>query len=130
MNGDKIMFEINGYTKQLGIIGYPVEHTFSPNMHNFISETVHNNYVYGAWCVKPEDLKDAINGMRALGISGINVTAPHKVEVMKYIDVVTDGAKKLGSVNTEVLYKRLCRNLADFLFLLFVLLMDRCGQKI
>ena len=94
------MFEINGHTKQLGIIGYPVEHTFSPNMHNFISETVHNNYVYGAWCVKPEDLKDAIGGMRALGISGINVTAPHKVEVMKYIDVVTDGAKKLGSVNT------------------------------
>ena len=71
-------------------------------MHNFISETVHNNYVYGAWCVKPEDLKDAIGGMRALGISGINVTAPHKVEVMKYIDVVTDGAKKLGSVNTVV----------------------------
>ena len=35
MNGDKIMFEINGHTKQLGIIGYPVEHTFSPNMHNF-----------------------------------------------------------------------------------------------
>ena len=96
------MFEINGHTKQLGIIGYPVEHTFSPNMHNFISETVHNNYVYGAWCVKPEDLKDAIGGMRALGISGINVTAPHKVEVMKDIDVVTDGAKKLGSVNTVV----------------------------
>ena len=102
MNGDKIMFEINGHTKQLGIIGYPVEHTFSPNMHNFISETVHNNYVYGAWCVKPEDLKDAIGGMRALGISGINVTAPHKVEVMKYIDVVTDRCKKLGSVNTVV----------------------------
>lgn len=40
--------------------------------------------------------------MRALGISGINVTSPHKVEVMKYIDVVTDGAKKLGSVNTVV----------------------------
>lgn len=96
MNGDKIMFEINGHTKQLGIIGYPVEHTFSPNMHNFISETVHNNYVYGAWCVKPEDLKDAIGGMRALGISGINVTAPHKVEVMKYIDVITDGAKSLA----------------------------------
>lgn len=45
---------------------------------------------------KPEDLKDAIGGMRALGISGINVTAPHKVEVMKYIDVVTDGAKSLA----------------------------------
>ncbi|MGN0107942.1 MAG: shikimate dehydrogenase [Hominilimicola sp.] len=96
------MFEINGHTKQLGIIGYPVEHTFSPNMHNFISETIHNNYVYGTWCVKPENLREAIAGIRALGICGINVTAPHKVEVMKYLDCVTDTAKELGSVNTVV----------------------------
>ncbi|MCH5210562.1 MAG: shikimate dehydrogenase [Oscillospiraceae bacterium] len=96
------MFDINGHTKQLGIIGYPVEHTFSPAMHNFISDTIHNNYVYSAWCVHPDNLKNAIDGMRALGISGINVTAPHKVEVMKYLDVVTDVAKELGSVNTVV----------------------------
>lgn len=96
------MFELNGHTKQLGIIGYPVEHSFSPKMHNFISETLHNNYIYSAWSVKPDNLKQAIDGIRALGISGINVTAPHKVEVMKYIDIVTDEAKKLGSVNTVV----------------------------
>lgn len=96
------MFEIDGHTKQLGIIGYPVEHTFSPNMHNFISETIHNNYVYGAWCVKPENLKIAIDGVRGLDIKGINVTAPHKVEVMKHLDVITDNAKQLGSVNTVV----------------------------
>ena len=102
MNGDKKMFDINGHTKQLGIIGYPVEHSFSPAMHNFISETIHNNYVYSAWCVKPENLGKAINGIRALGISGINVTAPHKVEVMKYLDCISDVAKELGSVNTVV----------------------------
>ena len=96
------MFDINGHTKQLGIIGYPVEHTFSPAMHNFISDTIHNNYVYSAWRVHPDNLKNAIDGMRALGIIGINVTAPHKVEVMKYLDVVTDAAKELGSVNTVV----------------------------
>ena len=96
------MFEINGHTKQLGIIGYPVEHTFSPAMHNFISDTVHNNYVYCAWRVHPDDLRKAVDGIRALGISGVNVTAPHKKEVMKYLDVVTDGAKELGSVNTIV----------------------------
>ena len=96
------MFEINGHTKQLGIIGYPVEHTFSPAMHNFISDTIHNNYVYCAWRVHPDNLKEAIDGIRALGISGVNVTAPHKKEVMKYLDVVTDGAKELGSVNTIV----------------------------
>lgn len=96
------MIEINGHTKQIGIIGYPVEHTFSPAMHNFISDTIHKNYVYCAWSVKPEDLGDAIRGMRALNISGINVTAPHKIEVMKYLDFVDDTAKELGSVNTVV----------------------------
>lgn len=96
------MLEINGQTHQLGIIGYPIEHTFSPCMHNFISDTVHNNYVYSAWSVEPKNLKAAIDGVRALGIKGINVTAPHKVEVMKYLDIIDDTAKKLGSVNTVV----------------------------
>ena len=96
------MIEINGHTQHLGIIGYPVEHTFSPAMHNFISETIHNNYVYGAYLVKPENLGEAIEGMRALNIKGINVTAPHKTEVMKYLDVITDTARELGSVNTVV----------------------------
>ena len=96
------MFEINGRTKQLGIIGFPADHSFSPKMHNFISEQMGNNYVYTAWNVKPEMLKEAIEGVRALGISGINVTAPHKVEVMKYLDEVSEQAKLLGAVNTVV----------------------------
>lgn len=96
------MLQISGHTKQLGIIGYPVEHSFSPKMHNFISERLNNDYVYSAWRVAPNELEAAINGIRALGISGVNVTAPHKVEVMKYIDVVSEQAKLLGSVNTIV----------------------------
>lgn len=94
--------EVNSHTKQLAIIGDPVEHSFSPAMHNFISERMNNNYIYTAWHVTPENLGDAIRGMRALGVRGINVTAPHKVEVMKYLDVVSDDAKMLGSVNTVV----------------------------
>lgn len=93
---------INGRTKQLGIIGYPVEHSFSPKMHNFISERLENNYTYSAWLVKPEDLEYAVKGVRALNIAGINVTAPHKVEVMKYLDEVSEQARLLGSVNTVV----------------------------
>ncbi|MBR0469896.1 MAG: shikimate dehydrogenase [Clostridia bacterium] len=96
------MFEINGHTHQLGIIGDPIEHTFSPNMHNFISEAVHNNYVYSAWHVKPERLGAAIEGLRAFDIKGINVTSPHKVNVMQYLDEITDTARELGSVNTIV----------------------------
>ncbi len=93
---------ISAKTKQLGIIGYPVEHSFSPKMHNFIAPYVGDDYVYSAWEVKPGNVKDAIAGIRALGIRGVNVTAPHKTAVMPYLDEVTDAAKKLGSVNTIV----------------------------
>ena len=94
------MFEINGHTKQLGIIGNPVEHSFSPKMHNYISELMGNNYVYSAWRV--EDVENAIKGMRALGIRGMNVTAPHKINVMQYLDEIDETAQLLGSVNTVV----------------------------
>ncbi len=93
---------INGHTRQLGIIGYPVEHSFSPKMHNFISERLGNNYTYSAWLVTPERLEAAINGVRALNIAGINVTAPYKTEVMQYLDEVSEQARLLGSVNTVV----------------------------
>lgn len=94
--------KIDGKTKQLGIIGYPVEHSFSPKMQNFISEKMEENYTYSAWCVEPEKLSDAIKGVRALNIRGINVTAPHKKEVMQYLDYVSNQAKMLGAVNTIV----------------------------
>lgn len=96
------MFELNGETKQLGIIGYPVEHSFSPQMHNYISEKMGNNYVYSAFCVREENLKEAVEGIRAMGFAGVNVTAPHKVEVMKYLDVLSEKAKLFQSVNTIV----------------------------
>lgn len=96
------MFEINGKTKQLAIIGEPVEHSFSPQMHNYISEIMNKNYSYSAFCVKSENLKAAIDGIRAMGIAGINVTAPHKVEVMRYVDVLSEKAKLFQSVNTIV----------------------------
>lgn len=96
------MFEINGETRQLGIIGCPVEHSFSPQMHNFISERMGNNYAYTALEVKPGSVKEAVEGIRALGFAGVNVTAPHKYEVMKYIDEVAAQAQRYGSVNTIV----------------------------
>ena len=93
---------ITAKTKQLGIIGDPVEHSFSPKMHNFISEKMGYDYTYSGFHVKSGDVKDAIAGVRALGIKGINVTAPHKIAVMEHIDVISEDAKKLGAVNTIV----------------------------
>ena len=96
------MAEISAKTKQLGIIGYPVEHSFSPKMHNFIASRQGDDYIYSAWRVNPENVGAAIAGIRALGIRGINVTAPHKTAVMAHLDEITDATKKLGSVNTIV----------------------------
>lgn len=96
------MFEIDGHTRQLAIIGDPVEHSFSPQMHNYISEKMGNNYVYTALEVRPENLAGAVEGIRALGIAGVNVTAPHKFAVMQYLDEIADRAQKFGSVNTVV----------------------------
>ena len=96
------MLNINGHTKQLAVIGNPVEHSLSPAIHNFISKKLDNNYVYTAFCVENKDVKTALDGMRALGIRGFNVTAPHKQEVMKYLDEISEDAKMQGSVNTVV----------------------------
>ncbi len=96
------MKNIDAKTKLLAIIGNPVEHSFSPKMHNYISQKVENNYVYTAFKVEKHNLKEALDGMRAMGICGFNVTAPHKKNVMKYLDEISDNAKLLDSVNTVV----------------------------
>ncbi|MCH5212834.1 MAG: shikimate dehydrogenase [Oscillospiraceae bacterium] len=93
---------ITAKTLQLGIIGDPVDHSFSPKMQNFIANHMGMDYVYSAFHVKPENVGDAIRGIRALGIRGINVTAPHKVAVMQYLDEISPQAEILGSVNTIV----------------------------
>lgn len=94
--------KIDGKTVQLGLIGNPAEHTFSPAMHNFIAEWTGDNYVYCAWRVESEKLGDMIKGMRAMNIRGINVTIPHKVKVMEFLDEISPQARLLGAVNTVV----------------------------
>lgn len=88
--------------KNLAVIGYPVMHSLSPEMHNFISENLGLDYYYRHEEVLPENLEKAVESFRKEGISGFNVTAPHKVEVMKYLDEITPGAKMFGAVNTVV----------------------------
>ena len=91
---------INGKTKVIGIIGYPIEHTFSPIMHNTLFERLKLNYVYVPFLVKPEHLQAAVESIRALNIVGVNVTIPHKEKVIPYLDDIEPIAKKIGAVNT------------------------------
>ncbi len=91
---------VDAKTKVVGLIGHPVEHSFSPIMHNAAFKDKGLNYIYVAFDVLPENLKYVIDGAKALGIVGFNVTIPHKIEIMKYLDEIDEDAQLIGAVNT------------------------------
>jgi shikimate dehydrogenase len=93
---------ISGTTKLCGVIGDPIEHTMSPVMHNAAFRETGLDYVYTASRVRSEELGEAIRGMRTLNIRGLNVTIPHKVAVIPFLDEVDVLAEKIGAVNTIV----------------------------
>ena len=73
---------------------------FSPKIHNYLFEKYNIDAVYVSYDIDPEYLKEGIEGIRHLGIMGTNVTIPHKIEVMKYLDFIDEKAKLFGAVNT------------------------------
>lgn len=91
---------IKGSTNIVGLIGHPVEHSFSPPMHNAAFKKLGMDYAYVAFDVGSQNLKSAIEGAKSLGIKGLNVTIPHKIEVMKYLDEIDEVASLIGAVNT------------------------------
>ena len=92
--------KIKGSTNIVGLIGHPVEHSFSPPMHNAAFDALGMDYAYVAFDVNPNDLKTAIEGAQSLNIKGFNVTIPHKVDVMQYLDELDEVARLIGAVNT------------------------------
>lgn len=93
---------ISGTTSVCAVIGDPIEHTMSPAMHNAAFRETGIDFVYTAFRVAADELGEAIRGMRALGIKGLNVTIPHKVAVMAFLDKLDPLAEKIGAVNTIV----------------------------
>jgi shikimate dehydrogenase len=85
-----------------GILGWPVEHSRSPAMQNaaFQARGLTANYV--CFSVHPDDVADAVRGLKALGVRGANVTVPHKEAVIQWLDEVTPEARAIGAVNTIV----------------------------
>ena len=92
--------KIKGSTNIVGLIGHPVEHSFSPPMHNAAFDALDMDYSYVAFDVDPNNLKSAIEGAQSLNIKGFNVTIPHKVNVMQYLDELDEVARLIGAVNT------------------------------
>lgn len=89
-------------TTMYGVIGDPVRHSKSPVMMNRAFKELGINGAYAAFHVTPDRIGDAIAGMRAFGMRGLNVTIPHKIEVMDHIDEIHPGALVVGAVNTIV----------------------------
>ena len=82
------------------LIGDPVEHSLSPLIHNAGYQALSINYVYIPFQVKY--IKQAIEGIRGLGIRGASITLPHKTTAIKYIDRIDPLAEEIGAVNTIV----------------------------
>ena len=91
---------ITSKTSVCCIIGNPVEHSPSPQVHNAGYKALGLNFVFVSFRVG--QLQTAIAGLGALGIRGIVVTIPHKIEVIKYVNELDDAAKAIGAVNTIV----------------------------
>ncbi len=92
--------KISGKTKVCGLIGDPVEHSLSPCFQNAAFQNRGIDFIYVVFKIEKGRLETAIAGMRSLGIFGLNVTMPYKIDVVQYLDELDETAKSIGSVNT------------------------------
>lgn len=92
--------KISGTTRLACLLGHPVNHSFSPYIHNYLAEKYELDMRYVGFDVKEDEVENAVKGIRALGIMGSNVTIPHKISVMNYLDEIDENAALIGAVNT------------------------------
>lgn len=93
---------IGGKTHVVGVIGWPVEHSLSPAIHNAAFASLGLDWAYVPLPVAPGELRPAVDGLVSLGLRGANVTMPHKTEGAEIADELTDDARRLHAVNTLV----------------------------
>ncbi|HXX72479.1 MAG TPA: shikimate dehydrogenase [Candidatus Acidoferrales bacterium] len=91
---------ISGSTLVYGLIGDPVDHSLSPAMHNAAFRSLGLNAVYLAFRVRDGDLGQAVQGLKSLNVRGFNVTTPHKMGMLRYLDEVETKSAEIGSINT------------------------------
>jgi shikimate dehydrogenase len=90
---------INGSTMLYGLIGNPVEHSCSPQLHNTLNRLLGINAVYIPMKTEKKDLGSVINGLKAAGFQGLNITIPFKEEVLKYVGSLSPEVERMGSAN-------------------------------
>jgi shikimate dehydrogenase len=93
---------ISGRTRLVGLLGHPVWGSLSPRMQNAAFAALALDWAYVPLDVAPEELPAAVEGLRALGLAGANVTIPHKTAVLALCDEIDEVAARAGSANTLV----------------------------
>lgn len=97
------MKDITTKTKLVAILGTPLGHSFSPTMHNAAFQSLGLDYYYLPIEVTKENLGDVVGGLRRMNFAGFNVTIPHKINIMQYLDETDSLAEIIGAVNTVVI---------------------------
>ncbi len=101
-SGDPHERTIGGATRTVGVIGWPVDHSLSPTIHNAAFAALEMDWVYVSLPVPPDSIEEAVRGLGALGFVGANVTMPHKTDAARLVDERSDDAERLHAVNTIV----------------------------
>ncbi|MBA4453469.1 MAG: shikimate dehydrogenase, partial [Nitrosopumilaceae archaeon] len=87
-------------SKTFAVIGDPIDHSLSPNIHSAAFRELNLECSYIAYRIPKGELKDGVEALKKIKISGFNVTIPHKVEMMKYLDRIDESCSLIGAVNT------------------------------
>lgn len=93
---------IDASTKLVGLLGWPLEHSISPQMHNAAFKELELNWRYLPFPVLPGKFEQALNGLMALGIRGLNITIPFKQAVIPHLRSLDETVRQIGAVNTIV----------------------------
>ncbi|MBR1780005.1 MAG: shikimate dehydrogenase [Oscillospiraceae bacterium] len=93
---------ITGHTELIGLIATPIRHSKSPMMHNTAFEALGLDYAYLAFDFPPENLEAAVQGLKALGVKGWNISMPYKTDIIPYLDEISEASRLCQSVNTVI----------------------------
>jgi len=88
--------------QKFGVIGYPLTHSLSPQIHNFAFRKLNIEAEYEKIEIEPDNFAESINHLRDRAYSGLNITIPYKLKIMSFLDEIDSDAKAVGAVNTIV----------------------------
>ncbi|HPT39039.1 MAG TPA: shikimate dehydrogenase [Candidatus Omnitrophota bacterium] len=92
--------------KLYGLVGFPIQHSFSPCMHNAAFSALKIKAKYKLFELKPDQLEGFLDNLKKNNIHGFNVTYPYKEKIISYLSSRSSGARAIGAVNTVIVDKR------------------------